>query len=155
MKVEIKQKPALRVGTIRHMGSYMQINEAFKRLGGIAEREGLFKLKGAQMLGIYHDDPESTPVDKLRSDAGIIVPGDVRLPAPLVEQRLPAGSYACTLHVGPYEGLGDVWKGLLGEWIPSSGFRVEGLGYELYLNMPGTVPKEELRTEICVPVKRS
>ncbi|HJQ21047.1 MAG TPA: AraC family transcriptional regulator [Gemmatimonadaceae bacterium] len=152
MDVEIKQKPALRVASVRHIGPYMQINQAFERLGHIARQEGLFQLKGARMLAIYHDDPESTPAEQLRSDAGIVVPESATIPTSLTEQRLPAGRYACTLHVGPYERLGDVWQRLLGEWLPASGKRIDGLSYELYLNMPGEVPPEQLRTEICVPV---
>jgi AraC family transcriptional regulator len=152
MHVEIVQKPALRVASIRHIGPYMQINEAFEKLEKVAERTGLFRNEGAAMVAIYHDDPESTPPDQLRSDAGVVVPENVSLPSPLAEQRLPAGSYACTIHVGPYERLGDTWQRLMGEWIPASGKRVDGLSYERYLNMPGKVPKEELRTEICVPV---
>jgi len=34
------------------------------------------------------------------------------------EQRLPAGRYACTLNVGPYEELGDVWGRFMGQWLP-------------------------------------
>lgn len=152
MHVDIVQKPALRVASIRHIGPYMQINQAFEQLGAIAERERLLQNENAAMVAIYHDDPESTPQDRLRSDAGVVVPEGVALPSPLVEQRLPAGAYACTVHVGPYERLGDTWQRLLGEWIPAHGQRVNGLSYERYLNMPGTVPKEQLRTEICVPV---
>jgi AraC family transcriptional regulator len=99
-----------------------------------------------------HSTRESTPPDQLRTDAGVVVPDGIELPAPLTEQRLPAAAYACTVHVGPYERLGDTWHRLMGEWIPSHGRRVDGLGYERYLNMPGSVPREELRTEICVPV---
>ena len=105
------------------------------------------------MLAVYHDDPDSTPADKLRSDAGIIVPDDAKLPPTLGEQRLPAGPYACTLHVGPYEKLGDVWQRMLGEWLPASGHRVgESASYEYYLNDPSNTPKERLRTEIRIPV---
>jgi AraC family transcriptional regulator len=152
MKVEIVQKPALRVASIRHVGPYMQINQAFEKLGQIAGRSGLLGGEPAAMVAIYHDDPESTPPDQLRSDAGLVVPESASLPAPLTEQHLPAGPYACTVHVGPYERLGDSWQRLLGEWVPAHGKRVDGLSYERYLNMPGEVPKEELRTEICVPV---
>ena len=152
MHVDIVEKPALRVAAIRHIGPYMQINHAFERLGQIAGPAGLFKYQDAAMVAIYHDDPESTPADQLRSDAGIVVPDGVPLPASLSEQRLRGGAYACTLHVGPYERLGDTWQRLLGEWIPAHDRRVDGVSYERYLNMPGQVPKEELRTEICVPV---
>lgn len=152
MHVDIVDKPSLRVATIRHIGPYMQINQAFEKLGQIAGGAGLLGREPAAMVAIYHDDPESTPADQLRSDAGVVVPENVSLPEWLTEQRLPAGSYACALHVGPYELLGDVWQRLLGEWLPAHGKRVDGLSYERYLNMPGDVPKEALRTEICVPI---
>jgi len=55
--------------------------------------------------------------------------------------------------VGPYEQLGDVWARLLGEWVPASGHRIsDGVSYEIYLNTPGEVPKEQLRTELYVPL---
>lgn len=154
MNVEIQQKPAMRAAGLRHVGPYNQINEAFGRLGEIARRAGLFNHPGAAMIAIYHDDPESTPVDKLRSDAAIVVPENTKIPDGLTERRLPAGRYACTIHIGPYERLPDTWSKLMGEWIPANNLRiVDGESYELYLNDPTTTPKEQLRTEICVPVE--
>ena len=38
MNVEIKHMPALRVATVRHVGPYSRISEAFGRLGDIAGR---------------------------------------------------------------------------------------------------------------------
>jgi AraC family transcriptional regulator len=41
----------------------------------------------------------------------------------------------------------------MGEWLPRSGNRFgEGVSYEVYRNTPGEVPKEELRTEIYIPL---
>ena len=58
-----------------------------------------------------------------------------------------------TVHVGPYEQLGDVWARFLGEWVPASGNRIgDGVSYEIYTNTPGQVPKQELRTELYVPL---
>lgn len=105
------------------------------------------------MIALYHDDPESTPADQLRSDAGVAVPADVTLPPELAEQRLPAGRYARTVHVGSYEKLGDTWARFLGEWLPESGERLgTGPSYERYLNDPTGTPKEKLLTEIYVPI---
>jgi AraC family transcriptional regulator len=82
-----------------------------------------------------------------------VVPEEVPLPAGLVEQRLPAGRYAHTLHIGPYEQLGDAWARFMGEWLPASGHRIgDGVSYEIYLNTPAEVPKEELRTEMYIPI---
>jgi AraC family transcriptional regulator len=154
MQVEITTQPALRVGAVRHVGPYNQVNSAFARLGEIAARAGLFQLKGATMIGMYHDDPESTPPEKLRSDAGIIVPEGVALPDGIAEHRLPAGKYAKAVHRGPYDTLGDTWQRMMGEWLPASGHRVKASpSYERYLNDPRTAKPEDLITEILVPVE--
>lgn len=153
MAVEIKEMPELRVATVRHTGPYNQISEAFERLGEIAGPAGLVSQPGAAMLGIYHDDPDSTPPDQLRSEAALVVPENMPLPEGVVEQHLPAGRYACALHVGPYEQLGDAWARFMGEWLPASGHRIgNGASYEIYLNDPTNTPKEELRTEIYISI---
>jgi AraC family transcriptional regulator len=105
------------------------------------------------MLAIYHDDPETTPPSELQSDAAIVVPPQAKLPQGLGERELPAGRYACTTHVGPYEQLGDVWARLMGEWLPRSGQRMrDGVSYEIYRNTPADVPKENLVTELYIPL---
>ena len=154
MDVEIKNLPELRVAAVRHIGPYNQISEAFERLGQVAGPAGLTQRPQTEMVALYYDDPESTPADQLRSDAGLTVPADAPLPAGLTEQRVPAGKYASAVHVGPYEQLGDAWARMMGEWLPASGRRIseDAPSYEVYLNNPMTTPKDELRTEIRIPV---
>ena len=156
MDVKIKQVEAQRVAAVRHNGPYNQINEAFEKLGSFAGPAGLYNDPAAKMVGLYYDDPETTPADELKSDAGLVVSASTKLPTGLTEQRIPAGEYASTVFVGPYESLPDVWGRFMGEWLPSSGYRLadNGLSYELYLNDPSQVPKEELRTELLAAVVR-
>ena len=145
MDVTIKDQPALRVAGVRHIGPYHEIGRAFARVGSIAAGHiG----SGSRMIGIFHDDPESTPTDRLRSDAAITLPGNTPSPDGLIEQRLPAGRYACVLHKGEYEGLPGVWAALKKDWLPASGYRMGSPSYELYLNDPMGTPKAELLTEI-------
>lgn len=152
MIVSIENRPELRVACVRHVGSYSRISEAFARLGELAGAAGLFREKPT-MLAIYHDDPESTPEVALTSDAGLVVPSDVPLPAALREQRLPAGRYAKTVHHGSYTGLGDAWARFMGQWLPESAERLgEGPPFEIYLNNPMDVPPEQLATELYLPL---
>jgi len=153
MQVEIRQYPALRVGTVRHIGPYLQINHAFARLGELAAPARLFERPGAQMVALFYDDPDTTPAEQLRSDAAVVVAPDVELPNGLTEQCIAAGDYASTTHVGPYETLGDTWARFMGEWLPASGRRIgDGVSYEVYHNTPMDTPKEQLRTEIRIPL---
>jgi AraC family transcriptional regulator len=124
MDVTIETLPARRLATVRHLGPYPQIAEAFHRLGTIAAERGLYAHVDPPMLALYHDDPETTPPIELRSDAALVVRDGVELPSGLSEVTLPAGPYAKASHSGAYSGLGDAWARLMGEWLPRSGFRV-------------------------------
>jgi AraC family transcriptional regulator len=105
------------------------------------------------MVAVYHDDPETTPPDALRSDAAVSVPKQAEMPKGLTEVRLPAGRYACATHIGPYTGLGDAWARFMGEWLPASGNRAgQGLGYEIYRNNPTNTAPGALRTELYLPL---
>ncbi|HEX7941852.1 MAG TPA: AraC family transcriptional regulator [Gemmatimonadaceae bacterium] len=153
MQVEIREYPALRVGAVRHVGPYLQINHAFARLGELAAPARLFERPEAQMVALFYDDPDTTPAEQLRSDAAVVVAPDAALPTGLTEQCIAAGDYASTTHVGPYETLGDTWARFMGEWLPASGHRIgDGVAYEVYHNTPMGTPKEQLRTELRLPL---
>lgn len=157
MNTVLKDMPPLRVVAVRHTGPYHRIAEAFAKLGAIAAQTKLLG-PGAQMVAVYYDDPETTPPSELRSDAAISVAPGASLPAPLPEGlselEIPSGRYACATHVGPYEQLGDAWSRLLGVWLPASGHRMkDSICFELYRNTPADVPKEQLQTELYVPLE--
>lgn len=152
MDVTTKTLPAMRVATVRHTGPYNRISEAFARLGQAVDGRGYFGSE-TQMLALYYDDPESTPATELRSDAGLTLTPDQKVPDGLGEAKLAAGRYACATHVGPYEQLGDAWARLMGEWLPKSGERMrDGVTFEIYRNTPATAPKEQLITELYLPL---
>ena len=151
MDVTVETRERLRVATLAHRGAYNRIGAAFGRLQGIAGPAGLER-EGALCLAIYHDDPETTPVEELRADAGISVSEDALLPADLGETFLPAGRYARTTLQGPYDKLGDSWARFMGEWLPSSGERVgEGPTFEVYRVMTMDKP-EALQTDLYLPL---
>lgn len=154
MNVQIHTRPAIRVATLAHVGPYPTIGQAFARLDRLAGEAGLLAAPGAQMIAIYHDDPETTPAAQLRSSAGVSVDPQAPLPAPLQEVQLPAGRWAELLHRGAYAGLGDSWQRLLGQWLPHSGQRLAaGDCYERYLNHPGQTPEAALETVLCIPLE--
>lgn len=153
MDVTIKDQPELRVGTVRHIGPYDRIGQAFERLGSIMA-SATARPTGAHLLALYHDDPQSTAADKLRSDAALTFAQGVEVPAGLIERRVAAGRYACVVHVGPYDQLPKAWSTLKQE-LQSRGLReTGGVSYELYLNDPMSVPSSEHRTELCAPIEK-
>jgi AraC family transcriptional regulator len=152
MDVAIIEMPGLRVAAMPHKGPYHEIAGAFGRLGQIAGAAGLFG-HASTMLAIYHDDPRTTPATDLRSEAGIVFADGVAVPQGLVEVRIPAGRFARTIHVGPYEELPEIWPRFMGEWLAGSGHKKRGdANFEIYRNTPGEVPKEKLITELYIAI---
>ena len=149
MVVQIVNQPDLRIAGIRHIGPYQEIGREFGRLGGLLKGP---PAAGSQMIALFHDDPAVTPPDKLRSDAALTLPGNTPSPSGLIEQHVPAGRYAKTVHKGGYEGLPATWAALKNDWLPTSGHKMGHPSYEVYLNNPMTTEKSQLLTEIYLRI---
>jgi AraC family transcriptional regulator len=153
MTPEILDQPELRVAAVKHRGPYREIGQAFGRLGEIAGAAGLFG-PNAKMIGVYYDDPDTTPTSELRSAAGVTVSPSANVPQELAEVRIPAGRVARVTHIGSYEGLPAAWSQFSGEWLAENGMRMrDGVSYEVYLNTPMDTPQEKLRTELYIPIE--
>lgn len=154
MQVELLDCASKHVLAVRHVGPYTAVSEAFVRLDSIARTAGLLNMQGLELVALYHDDPEVTPASELRADAGLVVPLAVPPSHGLHALTIPSGTYARTVHVGPYQDLSDSWSELMGPWLAKSGYHIApGLSYERYLNTPRDVPPAELRTELYLPVQ--
>jgi effector-binding domain-containing protein len=87
---------------------------------------------------------------------------DVEIGFPVIEKtegrgrvkagKLPGGRAVVTVHVGPYDKIGDAYNQLTA-YVKEQGLETESFCYELYLNDPGETKPEDLKTEIYFPVK--
>lgn len=66
--------------------------------------------------------------------------------------EIPAGDVAADLYEGSYEGIGEAYEKLK-VYTERQGRSAEEWCYEFYLNSPEDTPPEQLRTEICFPLK--
>lgn len=153
MKSSIVVQPQLRAATVRHVGPYHEIGKAFGQLHAAVAAANLAG-QGSVLIGIYYDDPETTPAEKLRSDAGVLVQGNTPIPPALTETLLPGGRYLHARYLGAYDGLPVAWARLLGQGLSEhSRRRNPGPAYELYPNTPETAETPDLITDIYIPVR--
>ena len=152
MKSSIVVQQPLRVAAVHHTGPYQEIGKAFAQLGPAAQGTNLLT-PTVTLVGVYYDNPVTTPASQLRSDAGIVVDKSAPIPAALTEALLAGGRYLHTRHLGAYEGLPAAWAYLRDEAMREHGVqRGEGPGYELYPNNPGNAAATDLITDIYIPV---
>lgn len=152
-EVTLKEIDSFDLVGVAHTGSYMGIGKAFETLYGTLFSRNLFR-PDMEMIGIYLDDPELVPVDKLRSFACVTAKQTLPADAPLTSQTLDGGRYAVLRHKGPYADMPLAYQWLYGTWLPQSGREVrDSLMFEKYLNNPRDVPPTELLSEIYLPLR--
>ncbi|MFQ6551321.1 GyrI-like domain-containing protein [Aestuariibius insulae] len=151
--IEIRTLPAHRLAAIPHRGAYDKIGRAFEKASAIISGRNLWpQTRG--MVGVYYDDPMSVAPEDLRSHAGVVLTEDAPLPDGFEEVTLPAGSHAVLDFTGPYSGLQQAYHHLYGDWLEGSGKEPSDTpSFELYLNSPLDTRPEDLKTEICLPLK--
>jgi AraC family transcriptional regulator len=150
--VTIRTIPEKHAVGIDHSGSYMEINKAFTALfSQLAGADQLGNVR--EMLGLYLDDPETVPVEQLRSAACVVLAQGASPPAGVKAYGTSGGDYAVLTHKGPYANLQLAYRWLYGTWLRESGreLRDQAL-FEVYVNNPRNVPASELVTEICLPL---
>ncbi len=152
--VRIEKFPPRRVAYMRHIGPYVEVGPTFQKFMAWAGAHGLFG-PDTLAIGIGHDNPATTPAEKLRYDACVTVGDDFKPEGEVGVQTLSGGEYAVARLRGPYADLPHVYHHLCEVWLPASG-RAAGPAppFEVYLNSPGMVREEDLFTDVCVLLAR-
>ena len=75
-----ERRPAVRIACLPHTGPYNQISEKILRVKKLLDDH---KDALGRPCGIYYDDPDRVPDEKLRSKGGYVLKQDVALPPEL------------------------------------------------------------------------
>lgn len=151
--VQVKEMPEMNVAYARHLGAYNGVGEAFARLYRWAGARNLIG-PDTTHLAIYHDDPDITPADKLRSSACVTVPEGSAVDGDIGLMKLPAGTYAVARFEISADQFGEAWNALMSEWFPTSGYQPDDRPcFEVYLNDHERHPEKKFIVDICEPVK--
>lgn len=151
--IEIVRLPALRLAAVGHLGSYMQIGQAFDRLFGTLATRGQIA-PGMRSIGVYLDDPSAVAEECLRAQAGVVIDDGFAMTAPLQPVTVHAGTYAVLRHKGPYADMRAAYDWLFGEWLVRAGHEADDAPvFEAYLNNPRDTPPTELRTDIHLKLR--
>ncbi|HBN31814.1 MAG TPA: hypothetical protein DD416_11485 [Rhodobacteraceae bacterium] len=153
--VTFHAEPERRVAAIAHTGIYQELATAFAAAGqalGAAQAFGRVN----EMIAVYHDDPKTTPANKLRSHAGFVLKHGQYAPEGMDTLLLRAARCVVLRHQGPYEGLAQSYDWLLSVWLPASGeVRAQAPTFEIYLNTPENTAPADLVTMVYLPLEEA
>ncbi len=130
------------VAFIRFSGQYTDVGmfteELMKAVGDKA---------AGPFMALYYDGPE-VQVHDMEVCVGVtkkVEKGKVKT------RTMKGGIYARTLHLGPYEGIGDTWMRLMSSVPPDQ--IADGPGLEIYLAWDPADPANYV-TEVMLPIKQ-
>ncbi|MEM7229172.1 MAG: AraC family transcriptional regulator [Planctomycetota bacterium] len=158
MDIRIETREPVYVASVRHVGPYNGVGDAWKTLMKWGWAKMIFGKP--ETFGVCYDDPDVTPAERIRYDACMVVDAKTKPKGKVELQHLPGGTYAVTLHEGSYENLSETYAQMFAQ-IESG--PIDGTSWkfadprslEKYLTDPRKVKPEDLRTEIWVPVTKA
>lgn len=108
----------------------------------------------SKFYGINWDDPAITANEKVRYDACISIEPNSELSDAFSTKAISGGKYLCFLYKGDYQNLGLVYNQIFKECIIKMNYELrEEPIFEQYINNKETTAKEDLLTEIFIPIK--
>ena len=139
----------------RHVGPYESVPET------IFDELEEWAIKGRHLpgppvwIGIGHDAPMTTPPEKLRFDAALVVPGPFAPEGRIGYQLLEGGDFAVTTHAGSYETLPAAYGAVFPRVMGLAGYQFVGVPVvEIYHTARVNVRYQLNHTDICLPVVR-
>lgn len=115
-------------------------------------RQGL--VPSAQLLGRSPDDPDVTPMKKLRFDWCLVLPPGREFEGDVSFGVIPAKPYAAVRCRGDIQKEDRAWRYLFGAWLPGSGYEpADEPALEVDRRHPLEIGWETLDMDCCLPVR--
>ena len=151
-EVSLRRVPTMRGIYTDHHGSYLMIARAFDRVIRFARAHDLLSRVTA-VVGIYDDDPFSTPESQLRSRACLMLDNAEVVEDETKRVEIQGGLCAVLRHRGPYADMRLAYQWLYGQWLPQSGYdAADAPVFEVYLNHPRDTAPTDLLVDIYLPL---
>lgn len=157
--VEVRMIEEIKAVYLRHSGSYEELAGVFHGMMGKlmnwAKARNLLNNDDVKFFSIYHDNPEITAPENLRTSICLVVYQDIDVDGEIGKMTIPLGKYA----IGHFEvddpsDHTNAWNYIYAEWLPNSGFQPdEGYVFEMYMNDPNTHPTKKHFLDIYIPIK--
>jgi AraC family transcriptional regulator len=159
MKADVKvvDLPEKTVAYLRHIGPYAGDSELFgnlfnKLLTWAGPRNLL--TESSKFMSIYHDNPEVTDPQKLRTSICLSVDADTEVSGEVGKMVVSGGKYAIARFELDASEYGEAWNLVYGGWLPNSGYQpTDDPPLEVYHNNPDEHPEGKHIFDIMLPVK--
>jgi AraC family transcriptional regulator len=154
-RVTIQKIKPIPVAFIRNLGAYENVDLGqYDKLIKWADAQGLYTGDNL-LLGVGHDDPNITPIDKVRFDACLSVPESFSPEGNIGFQTVSGGLFATMTYIGPLDAsFGQVYQHFFQQLIQFKHVTLIGLPViEIYRTTRINPAYALNETDIYIPVR--
>jgi len=153
LNVSVRERAPARVAYLRHVGPYGASVAAFwqQRFYPFMAQH---QLLGRPNFGVSHDDPKITAPEKCRYDTFVVVDPEFVARGDTLITTIPGGLYAELPFMGTPAEIGSAWTALMRDWLPASGYQIDGRPTFEY-DAPGAIYDEatcRFQCDIVIPL---
>jgi AraC family transcriptional regulator len=157
MNATVKTLPDYHLAYLRHVGPYGAaggIPALWQEFARWAKAHDLWN-DDALLVGVARDNPMITDPERLRYDAGIVVPEGFVPSGRVNVTHLPGGKCAILTFRGAAREIERGWQDFFGSWLPGSGYQPDDRPcFELYRTTETVDPATGVFTcELGIPVR--
>lgn len=157
--IEIVELNHTKVIYVRYIGRYEKLGNAYPSLiNKLFEYAASSKVttQNSKLLAIYHDNPEFTPKDQLRTSICLTVPTKKSIQANnnIGIMLLPSCKYAVGHFYILQNQYSAAWDYMYKEWLTNTEyFPCDSYPFEVYLNNSENDPLHKHMVDIYIPIK--
>ncbi|MDD2488247.1 MAG: GyrI-like domain-containing protein [Bacteroidales bacterium] len=123
------------------------------KLWAFINQNKLFSMR-MEFLGIYPDDPSTTPKEECRFKACVTINKDAEDGDEIKIEEIEGGRYLMFQYTGSYDNFRSVYDIIYNEYLADKDYKFRNAPWlEKYLNNPQKVEPKKLRTEIYIPIE--
>jgi AraC family transcriptional regulator len=146
----IKIKDEIFCAYIRHKGYSKNIKYTWERLRALAYQNGI---KYYDEIGLHHDNPSITPLNKCNYVAAITIPRDLKLQDTISTFTIPKSLCAVFKYSGEYGDIINLIRYIHHEWIQDKGYEITTLPTYIKYIKNHLVEDGTFEIEVNVPIK--
>ena len=156
MNISIRELPDLEVAFVRHVGSYLDTQRAWDKLGEWANKNNLFPPEHS-FIGISLDDPNSTDEYACRYDACVTIHPDFksRSDPEILFKSISGGLYGLYQFYDTIDKFAIAYQIVYGQWLPNSDYVPDDKPcLEFSMNNPSNDPERKAKIDLYIPIKK-
>jgi predicted DNA-binding transcriptional regulator YafY len=152
--IEVKDLAPIETIALTHTGDFSGIAAAFGKIAAWAGANNYWSL-APRMLGVYHDNPDVTPTDQLRSTAALEAKPGMEPGNGMSRYTVSGGKYLVMTAEVVMSEYGEAWQKIDSE-VDARGLEHDARDhYELYVSCVDSTQGDDAPwiVDFCVPVK--